>query len=263
MSEQILETSRGPMSFEQVGEGPDLVVLHSLLTDRGAFEPVLSDLAAARRVTLVDLPGFGRSAPARTIDDFADLIGALLAEGGFDPATTALLGNGLGAFVALGTAIRHGGSFDRLVLVGCGLAFPEGARDVFDHLARRVEEGGMEAVVDVAVRRIFPESYLEQHPEVIEPRRRALVRMAPDAFAAACRALHLVDFREQAGAVGNPTLIVVGADDLATPPELARDLHTAIAGSQLIEMEAVGHAPQMQDPGRFVATITPFLEEVR
>ena len=40
----------------QTGKGSDLVVLHSLLADRHAFDPVLPALAAGRRVTLFNLP---------------------------------------------------------------------------------------------------------------------------------------------------------------------------------------------------------------
>ena len=43
----------------------DLVVLHSLLADRHAFDPVLPALAAKHRVTLINLPGFHGSQPRR------------------------------------------------------------------------------------------------------------------------------------------------------------------------------------------------------
>ena len=44
------------------GEGRDLVLLHSLLSDRTAFDRIAPRLAAERRVFLVNLPGFGASA---------------------------------------------------------------------------------------------------------------------------------------------------------------------------------------------------------
>ena len=48
----------------QAGAGRDLVLLHSLLTDRSAFDGVVPDLARNRRLTLVNLPGYGGSPPA-------------------------------------------------------------------------------------------------------------------------------------------------------------------------------------------------------
>lgn len=260
MPQGVVEIGPGQISYEQTGRGPDLVLVHSLLTDRHGFDPVVPALARQRRVTMVDLPGFGASTPvAPEMSAYADAVGAFLGAGGFDPASTAVLANGLGAFVALGTAIRHGGRFERLCLVGCGLSFPPEARSTFAAMASRVEEEGMEAVVDVAVRRIFPESHLAAHPEVVAERRDVLLRTTREAFVGACSALQSVDFRAEAEAVTMPSLIVVGSEDEATPPAMAREAHAAIAGSRLVEIAGVGHAPQLQDPPRFLDAVTDFL----
>lgn len=260
LTHRTLKTRAGTISFEQTGDGPDLVVLHSLLTDRRAFDPVVPVWARSLTVSLVDLPGFGLSSPVGpSIDAYADAVAGFLEEGGFDPATTVVAGNGFGAFIALGLAVRHGSRFARLCLVGCGVGFPDAARTVFATMAAQVEEGGMEAVVEVAVRRIFPEGHLEAHPELIEQRRRVLLETAPEAFITACVALQQVDYRSQAGQVSNPTLIVVGSEDGATPPPMAREAHASIPGSRLVEIEGVGHAPQLQDPPRFLEAVEGFL----
>lgn len=262
MSRRVIETAHGRVSWEESGRGPVLVMLHSLLTDRRAFDPVLERLADRNRVVLVDLPGFGESSlAAPNIDAYADAIGAFLSAAEFDPGLTVLLGNGLGAFTALGTAIRHGHLFQRLCLVGCGVVFPPPARDTFGAMAERVRAGGMSAVVDVAVRRIFPDAHLQAHPELFEPRRDVLMRTDPEAFIRACRALQEVDYREEARRVRNPTLIVVGSDDGATPPAMAREVHTLIPTSSLREIEGVGHAPQLQEPTRFLQTVGAFLSD--
>ena len=64
MELQQLSAGRGTLTAVRTGEGRDLVVLHSLLTDRHAFDPVLPVLAAKHRVTLFNLPGFHGSQPA-------------------------------------------------------------------------------------------------------------------------------------------------------------------------------------------------------
>src|SRR5436853_7082297 len=95
----------------------DLVLLHSLLSDRTAFNRIAPRLADQRRVWLVNLPGFGASAPAGPgLDDVADRIARELPKLGLS-GDADLLGNGFGGFVAVALAIGHGGLFDRLVLV--------------------------------------------------------------------------------------------------------------------------------------------------
>ena len=41
----------------QIGEGPDLLLLHTLLAERTVFDRVLPALAAHHRLTVPNLPG--------------------------------------------------------------------------------------------------------------------------------------------------------------------------------------------------------------
>lgn len=257
--ESSIETSHGPVSYAGAGEGPTRLILHSLLTDRAAFDEVGEGLGG-RRIAM-DLPGFGSTPPAPpSIDEYADRVASLIEAEGLGDEDLTLIGNGLGAFVALGTAIRHGEPVDRLLLVGCGAGFPDPAKAAFTNMIEAVEKGGMEAVIPIALRRIFTETYLEEHPEMGEARAAVLRRTDPDAFVTACRALLSLDYRSLAATVSVPTLIVVGEEDQATPPRLAEELHELIEDSILITLPAVAHAPQIQDPGGFVEATRPFLE---
>lgn len=258
----VVETRSGPVSVERMGSGDDLVLLHSLLSDRHAFDRITPELAKTHRVNLVDLPGFG-STPLvdPSMDAYGDVVGALLHDGGYDPSTTHLIGNGLGAFVALATALRHGDSFDRLVLAGCGHSFTEGGKQGFGAMIRTVESGGMEAVAEVAIRRIFSEEYLAAHPAEADERRTVLTATDPEAFLRACRALIALDYSDAVAAITNPTCVIVGEDDQATPPAMAVELTAAIPGAKLERMEGLAHAPQLQEPARFLDVLSRFLND--
>jgi 3-oxoadipate enol-lactonase len=256
---EIVSTDRGPVSYSDTGSGKTRVLLHSLLTDRAAFEPV-SGLIGGRLIA-ADLPGFGSTSPVRgDIDAYAHLIGAFLETLDRERTEVTLIGNGLGAFVALGTAIHHGKAFDRLVLVGCGARFPDTAKTAFRHMIGLVEEGGMEEVVPVALRRIFTGAFLEAHPDLAEERASILRRTNPKAFVTACLALIGLDYRAMAPEVRNPTLIIVGEEDEATPPAMAEDLRGRIPESTLVQMPGLAHAPHLQDPAAFALVVQPFLE---
>jgi 3-oxoadipate enol-lactonase len=62
------------------------------------------------------------------------------------------------------------------------------------------------------------------------------------------------------GGVTTPTLIVVGKEDQATPPQMARELNDLLPNSELVILPGVAHAPQIQEPTTFVETIGHFLE---
>lgn len=254
---EIVTAGGEPLEIEQIGNGPDLVLFHSLLTDPRSFAAVVPALSRSRRVTLVSLPGFGRSAPAgASIEDSADRLAHFVDALGGKPD---VLGNGYGGFIALALAARHGQNLGKLVLVDTGAAFPEAGRAPFRAMADAVGKGGMAAIVDAAVRRLFPDEWLAAHPRAAAERREVLLRMNVPSFAAACRALAKVDLRPEMPRIENPTLVVVGALDAATPPALARELASGIPGARLVELPGCGHCPPLQQPADFVAAIGPFL----
>jgi 3-oxoadipate enol-lactonase len=247
------------LDVEIEGRGRDLVLLHSLLSDRSSFEPLAARIAGERRLVLVSLPGFGASPPAGpALGDYADAIAGLF-DGLALPPTTDVMGNGLGGFVALMLASRHGARLERMVLVGSGVAFPEAGRATFRALADKVEKDGMAAVADAAMRRMFPEPFIAAHPDIIAGRAAAFRLIDPGVFAAACRMLAALDLAPELARIRNPTLIVVGAADQATPPALGRALADRLADAKLVELPGLGHCPHVQDPDAFVAAVAPFL----
>ncbi len=241
----------------QHGQGRELLLLHSLLTDRNSFAPVVPALARGHRVSLLALPGFGASAAAGpSIEDYADRVAEFVAT---LPGRPHVVGNGFGGFVALALAARHGARIDRLVLADTGAAFSEAGRAPFRAMAEAVESRGMGAIVETAVRRIFPERYLAAHPQATAERRAVLLQANPAHFATACRALARLDLRAALRNITNPTLVVVGALDAATPPELARELAAGISGARLVEIPDCGHCPPLEQPNAFLAAVEPFL----
>ena len=121
----------GAATAVQTGRGPDLVVLHSLLTDRHSFDPVLPELARTARVTVFNLPGFHGSRPIEgTVAAYADWIrDGMDAAGVTAPAT--VLGNGFGGSLALGFATRYPERIARLVISDAAAGFPESGKQPF------------------------------------------------------------------------------------------------------------------------------------
>lgn len=255
----LIETKHGVMDVRQMGEGRDLVLLHSLLADRSAFDAVAPVLARKRRVWIPDLPGYGgSSATGSSIDDQADAVADTLAALRL-PRGTDVLGNGLGGFIALALAIRHGDRFDRLLLVDCLAGFPEAGKVPLRALAQAVREKGMEAALDTGVRRMFPPAYIDAHPEVVEERKRRLRRMDAATFARLCVALTEAEMAGGLSRVRNRTLVMVGELDATTAPELARAVASGIPQARFVTVPGCGHCPQIEQPDLFVRTVEEFL----
>src|SRR5262245_37705772 len=124
----IVKVEGADLDVVQAGAGRDLVLLHSLLTDRSAFDRVAPELSRSRRLTLVNLPGYGASSPAGDdVESYADRVAGLFGALGL-PRATDVLGNGFGGFIAVALAARHGVKFDRLIVADALASFPSPAK---------------------------------------------------------------------------------------------------------------------------------------
>jgi 3-oxoadipate enol-lactonase len=247
------------VELESRGSGPDLVLLHSLLADRSAFDRAVPALARRRRVWLLNLPGYGRSVAAAgsTVEDYADRIAAVIRALKIGRAD--VLGNGFGGFIAVALAARHGELIRRLIPAPALVAFPEPAKQPLRGLAERVAKEGMSGALDVAIRRMFPEPFIAAHPGIIEERRQALLKADAACFRTACLALARLDFSSVLGNIRNETLVMAGSEDATTPPALASELAARIPGAKFRRIEGCGHCPQIEDPPLFVQAVEEFL----
>src|SRR5216683_1311399 len=177
----------GTVNAAELGHGPPLVLLHSLLSDRASFDAIAPELQKSFRVIIPELPGYG-------------------------------------GFVALLMAIRHPGIASRLILADCGAAFSEPGREAFRNMAAASKAKGLMAITDVAMRRLFAPAFQDARPDLMRDRREAFLRTDPEVFRVACAALADLDLRPELGKVTVPVLVLVGEQDEATPPPMSVEL---------------------------------------
>ncbi|MFZ1001874.1 MAG: alpha/beta fold hydrolase [Pseudolabrys sp.] len=260
MQLERLSAGRGALTAVRTGEGRDLVLLHSLLADRHAFDPVLPTLAAKHRVTLFNLPGFHGSQPAMLA-----LMDAYLAviEDGFDEfgitKDSVLIGNGFGGTVALAFALAHPERISKLVVSDAAAGFPPEGREAFAVMAQKVADGGLGSIAEIAAKRVFSPAYLSAHPEKMEERKKVLMGIDPKAFQAACRILQETDLVPLLHHMKVPTIVVCGEFDQATPPALNKQIVEKVPGAKYVELPGCGHCPPLEQAEQFLAAIKDFV----
>jgi len=252
----------GAVSAEAQGAGPAVWLFHSLLADASSCAPLASALSATHRVMLPDLPGFGGTPAAGPgLEAVADRMAEAVSAAG---APAMVIANGYGSFVALLMALRHPGLVSRglvsrLVLAGTGAAFSGPGRAAFTGMATAAAAKGLGAVADTAMRRLFAPGFQASHPELMAARRASFLATDAAVFIDACTALATLDLRDQVGRLAVPVLVMVGADDEATPPPMARELAALLPSAELVEMPGLAHVPQLQDTPRFAAAVAGFI----
>jgi pimeloyl-ACP methyl ester carboxylesterase len=256
----FVDVAGAQVEYDRTGSGPDLLLVHSLLTEMTVFAGVLPALAANHRVTRVNLPGFGASSPValESVAAYADHLARCM--DALDlPRDTAVFGNGFGAFVVVSLGIRHGARFGKMMVADVVPAFPEAARAPFRMMAEKVRSGGMQTVLDAAIGRMLPPTYAGAHPDVVAERKRRLGAVDAGCFAQACLGLAQLNLAPELASIDKPTLVMCGVLDQTTPPDLARALAVGIPGAAYRDIDGSGHCPMLEQPATLVRLMQEFL----
>jgi 3-oxoadipate enol-lactonase len=252
--------AHGTVSATEYGEGPPLILFHSLLSDRASFDRVVPKLSEIFRVIVPELPGFGQST---AVSGGLAAVAKRMADAMKDVANSEnaiVLGNGYGGFVALQMAIDYPEVATKLVLADCGAAFSESGRQAFRNMAAASSAKGLSAITDVAMRRLFAADFQEQNPDLMRDRREAFLRTDADVFREACEALASLDLRSELSQVRVPVLVLVGEHDEATPPPMSYELAAGLPSARILVLPGCAHVPQLQSPELFLGAIEGFLE---
>ena len=242
---------------------PQLLLVHGLGTNgMRDFYPVLAPLAAKRRVILLDLPGFGRSAQANLKyepEGYAAVLSRLIARHG--PAPVDVVGHSMGGAITLFHAAAYPGQVRKLIVVDAAGILHRDAW--FGHHLRRVTDPARLVLPRVAEKLgelgdLLTETsrVLEPAPDIVlalAPLRQKLLGGKPERIAAL--GLILTDFGEVIGHIEAPTLVVWGADDMVAPLRTGLMLADRVSNVELVVFPGVGHQVMAQAPSLLVPQI--------
>jgi pimeloyl-ACP methyl ester carboxylesterase len=264
------------VSYRMSGDGPLIVLVHGITSTSHVWLEAMASLAERYTVVAPDLLGHGQSGKPRgdySLGAYAsgarDLLGLLGLERG------TLVGHSLGGGIALQFAYQFPEYCERLVLVSSG-----GLGREVHPLLRAGALPGSELVMPL----IAPSWAVRAGAAAAEFLRRFGVQAGPDLAEAArgyasladrdARSAFLHTLRAVIDLEGQrvsatdrlylaerlPTLLIWGTDDRIIPVQHGRAAAERLPGARLVEFPAAGHWPQLDDPERFVAEITDFIE---
>lgn len=248
------------------GSGAPVVFLHGLGASSYSWRHVAPPLARRRAVWAPDLPGFGRSDKPEGFDysfaGFARWLGAFLDDLGLADAD--LVGNSMGAGVALRYALEHPGRVRRLALIGAPFYVNNRPRLMWtmrwpgvgwlaERLLGRWAVGlvGRTAFADPSK---MPPDMVEEYAIALGERggRRAVVSFLRRAIPSDAQ-------RWMAAYVGlqPQTLVIRGEADGILDLESAQRFCREAPRARLLALKGTGHAPQEETP----ELVAPALEE--
>jgi len=250
--------------YESIGSGPETVVFsHGLLMSAEMFREQVRFLSPRYRVVAYDHRGQGRSdlaARAHDMDTLAADAAALIEALGVAPCHFA--GLSMGGFVALRLAARRPELLRTCILLDTS-AEPEPPRNVSRYrlLSWVLRLLGTGAVVDKVMPIMFGRTFLADpaRAELRAEWRGRLLGLRRSIHKAVSGVIERRGVEEELQGISMPTLILVGEEDVATPPAKAERIHAAIRGSRLVRIPRAGHSSTIENPAAVSAALAGFL----
>jgi len=271
LESHLVRTTEGDVHYNAVGSGEAVVLLHG--GGPGAygvsnFRRNISELAAKRRVIVVDMPGYGGSQSREALGSiYAPLAAAViqvLDHAGIERAS--LVGNSLGGGTALRVALDAPDRVNKLVLMGTGgsipmttpfpteglmrmLTFYDGEGPTIEKLRRVVDLLVFDpsAITDTLLQERFDTATLPQ-TLANPPLRGRGYNPADDLW------------REHLYALPHPALIIWGREDRVMPLDAAFMLLKTIPQAELHVFPKCGHWAQWEKPDEFNELVGSFLD---
>lgn len=251
------------LAIETRGGGPAVVFIHGFPLDRTIWRHQLDTLTGFRRIAY-DLRGLGQSdAPdlgysmATYADDLAGLLDAL----GEDRVV--LCGLSMGGYVAFEFLRRYRERVRGLILMGTRAEgdSAEGRR-ARDGLVAKVREQGSMAAAEAMLPRFFTSAV---PADIIEAVRSMVLGAPVPGIVGALTAMRdRPDSTSLLGTlIGIPALVVVGQEDVITPPAVAQSMAQLLPESRLVEIPGSGHLPCIEQPVPTTRAILKFLQSLR
>lgn len=251
------------MYIEQQGQGSEVVLVHGWGLHGGIWGDLPERLAAQYRVSVVDLPGHGRSRGVPGPDDLPRLAERVAQQ---LPASATWVGWSLGGLVAMSVALQFPAQVARLVLVGSTPRFVQAPdwraampAEVLTQFAQELAQDyratlqrflslqmGMDAAGRALLKTLRQEMFRHGEPDAA-------------ALIGGLAILRDTDLRPRLPQITCPSLIIHGGHDRLASVSASEYLQAHLSDAQRVCIDRAGHAPFLSHPDQFRKLLQDFL----
>jgi len=265
-SETIIR--RNNVTFAGRSDGPVMMFAHGFGCDQNMWRFVAPAFASTHRLVLFDYVGCGHSdmtAFSRTryasldgyVQDVLEICAAL------DLRDVVFVGHSVSAMIGLLAGLREPARFSRHVMIAPSPRYINDGTYVGGFERKDIED--LLSLMDHNY--IGWASFLapvvmsnSDRPELAEELQASFCSTDPVAASAFARATFFADNRDDLALARVSSLIIQVREDAIAPMAIGSYMHTRMANSELVVIDATGHCPHMSHPGLTLGAMRTFVE---
>ncbi|MFC2037339.1 alpha/beta fold hydrolase [Chloroflexota bacterium] len=256
--------------YEDRGTGFPILFGHSYLWDAAMWEPQLEALSASYHCIAPDLAAHGRSDPppetAYSVEALAEDHWAVASALGLD--RLAIVGLSVGGMWGIHLTLNHPEAVAALVLLDTFVGpEPEESRLRYFGMLDIVEQAGAipAPMLDTIASIMLSPVTIQRSPDFVNRFKDALASMpaerVPGVVGIGRGIFARRSILDRLHEIDAPTMVVVGADDLARPPHEARQMAEAVPGAHLEVVADAGHICNLEQPEQVTELLQSFLDK--
>jgi pimeloyl-ACP methyl ester carboxylesterase len=253
------------IAYKMFGEGNPVLLVNGFTATLDFWDPILlKKLASNHTVITIDNRGIGNTTSGDkkfTITQFANDTSGLLDALKIKKAD--VIGWSMGGMIAQELALAHPDKVGKLIIYASTCGGNETAAPSPEVMNAFENQSGTRSEREQKLLPLlFPEewrtqnpSYLENLPitaEIVSDKTVAQQKEAILSWLGTCNQLKNII---------QPTLVIVGTEDVFTPPANSLLITKNIPGASLVQMQGGGHALSLQYPEKFSKVLSAFLNE--
>jgi 3-oxoadipate enol-lactonase len=146
---------------------------------------------------------------------------------------------------------------EKLVLSNTHYNYPD--KGPWNDRIKFVKEKGVDALFEPSMERWFTKGFRERAPQAMAHMKEIFRTNNPVGYIACCEAVRDMDFTASNPTITVPTMVIVGAQDPATPPAAGEAISKQIKGAKLVSLDAA-HIANIEKPKEYAETVLTFLK---
>ena len=247
--------------YTDQGKGVPLVFIHAFPLSSAMWEPQIKQFSQNYRVVAMDLRGHGESDASLwhfTLDDYAEDIHALLTHLNIKQAI--FIGLSMGGYTLFSLYRKFPEFVNAMVLADTrAQADSEEAKAGRFAMVQTAYQYGPEAIAEMMMPKILAPCTIEHRKDIVDRIRNIILKNQASGIMVDLMAMaQRPDSTTLLSQVSCPTLIIVGDQDVATPPAEAHYMQDRIPNSKLVTIPQAGHMSNLEQPEAFNRALSEF-----
>lgn len=247
---------------QTIGDGPDIVLLHGWGLNSAVWKETVTLLSPYYRLTLIDLPGHGRSplSPPFTLASITQQVAEIA------PPRAAWLGWSLGGMVALNVALHQPSRVSCLILAASNAQFvrsddwPHGMdANVMRQFADYLEKDYKGTVNRFLALQTLGQDHAKETLKTLKERMAMQGDPQIDALRGGMDILLRESVVQRLGELHCPVLLTLGRRDALVPLSAGEAMLAKLRNGKLHIFEQAAHAPFLSHAEEFAAVVKEFL----